>query len=85
MPCYGIRLMVLFLGAVACMAGGCGPKLTFYPVEGTVTKDGRPLRGIEVVFLADPNAGTVGPRATGMTDEAGHYRLRTENGEDGAV
>jgi len=52
-------------------------------VEGTVTKDGLPLRGIEVVFL--PDADTVGPRASGLTDEAGHYRLRTDNGDDGAV
>jgi hypothetical protein len=54
-------------------------------VEGTVTKGGIPLSGIEVVFLADPDAGTVGPRATGRTDEGGHYRLRTDHGEDGAV
>jgi hypothetical protein len=54
-------------------------------VEGIVTKDGIPLSGIEVVFLADSDAGTVGPRAAGRTDETGHYRLRTDEGEDGAV
>jgi hypothetical protein len=66
---------------------GCqrGPTWKLAPVEGTVTKDGRPLRGIEVVFLADPDAGTQGPQATGRTDEAGHYRLRTDNGDDGVV
>jgi prepilin-type N-terminal cleavage/methylation domain-containing protein len=55
------------------------------PVEGTVIKDGRPLRGIEVVFLADPDAGTQGPRAVSRTDEAGHYRLRTDNSDEGVV
>jgi hypothetical protein len=54
------------------------------PVEGTIfAKDGQPLSGIEVVFLPEP--GTSGPRSSGITDEAGHYRLRTDNGEDGAV
>jgi hypothetical protein len=36
-----------------------------------------------VVFL--PDTDTVGPRSTGLTDAAGHYRLRTGNGDDGAV
>jgi hypothetical protein len=54
-------------------------------VEGTVTKDGRPLPGVEVVFLADSDAGTMGPRSAGRTDEAGRYRLRTDDGEDGVV
>jgi hypothetical protein len=83
---YGLGLTMLFLGALAVTASGCGrTAFTFYPVEGTVTKDGRPLRDIEVVFLADPDTGTVGPRASGRTDEAGHYRLRTDRGEDGVV
>ena len=47
--------------------------------------NGISLSGIEVVFLADSEAGTVGPRATGRTDETSHYRLRTDDGEDGAV
>jgi hypothetical protein len=55
------------------------------PVEGTVTKGGRPLANVQVIFLADVEAGTQGPRTSGTTDESGHYRLRTENGDDGAV
>jgi hypothetical protein len=82
---YGLGLGMLFVGAVAFITSGCGSKFNFVPVEGTVTKDGRPLRDIEVVFLADPDTGTVGPRASGKTDEAGRYRLRTDIGEDGAV
>jgi hypothetical protein len=54
-------------------------------VEGTVTRAGRPLADIEVDFLADVEAGTQGPRARGMTDDAGHYRLRTDNGDDGGA
>ncbi len=78
-------LFVLLLGAFLVTTSGCEPRFNFVSVTGTVTKGGRPLRGIEVVFLADPAASTVGPRATGATDEAGHYRLKTDKGDDGAV
>lgn len=68
-------------------AAGCqrGPTWDLAPVEGTVTKNGRPLANLQVVFLAEPGAGPVGPRASGITDEAGRYRLRTDNGDDGTV
>jgi hypothetical protein len=79
--------VVLFcaLLVLTAAAGGCqrGPTWNLAPVEGTITKDGRPLQGIEVVFV--PDADTVGPRASGLTDEAGHYRLRTDHGDDGAA
>jgi len=82
-----INRVVLLCGllVLAAIAGGCqrGPAWDLTAVEGTVTKDGRPLRGVQVVFLPDTDA--VGPRSTGLTDEAGHYRLRTGNGDDGAV
>jgi len=72
---------------LAAASGGChrGPTWNLAPVEGTVTKGGRPLRGIEVVFLPDADAGTQGPRASSFTDEAGHYRLRNDNGDDGTM
>jgi hypothetical protein len=78
-------VLLCSLLALGAAAGGCRPGRTgnLALVEGTVIKDGRALRGIEVVFL--PDAGMGGPRAVSRTDEAGHYRLRTDNGEDGAV
>src|SRR5581483_11168197 len=86
---HSISRVVLWCGllALAAGSGGCrrGPTWNLAPVEGTVTKDGRPLAGIEVFFLTDLDAGTQGPRSSGTTDEAGHYRLRTDNGDDGAV
>ena len=83
---YGLGLTMLVLAALAVTISGCGrTEFAFHPVEGTVTKGGRPLRNIDVIFLADSEAGTVGPRASGTTDEAGHYRLRTDRGDDGAV
>ncbi len=82
-----ISRVVLLCGLLilATVAEGCqrGPGWNLAPVEGTVTKGGHPLANIEVVFLAD--AGTQGPRARGITDEVGHYRLRTDNGDDGTV
>jgi hypothetical protein len=75
------------LSALAAAAEGCqcGPTWNLAPVEGTITKDGRPLRGVQVVFLPDADADTQGPGASGFTDEAGHYRLRNHNGDDGTV
>jgi hypothetical protein len=84
-----ISRVVLWCGLLVLVAaiGGCqrGPTWNLAPVEGTVTKDGQPLHHIEVVFLADLDSGTQGPRSSGATDEAGHYRLRTDNGDEGTV
>jgi hypothetical protein len=75
------------LSALTAAAEGCqrGPAWKLAPVEGTITKDGHPLRGVPVVFLPDADAGTQGPGASGFTDEAGRYRLRNHNGDDGTV
>jgi len=73
--------------ALAAAAMGCqrGQTWNLAPVEGTVIKGGSPLKGIQMDFMPDIDAGTQGPRAGALTDEAGHYRLRTDNGDDGAV
>jgi hypothetical protein len=54
-------------------------------VEGVVTRDGKPLANVEVVFLPDPELGSKGPRAAALTDKDGHYHLRSDKGQDGAV
>jgi hypothetical protein len=86
---HSISRVVLWCGllALAATAGGCQRRQTWNlaPVEGAVTKGGRPLANVQVIFLADVEAGTQGPRASGRTDEVGYYRLRTDNGGDGAV
>jgi len=68
-------------------AAGCQsePSLRFAPVTGTVTRGGKPLAGVIVVFWTDADAGTPGPCSSGPTDAAGHYELHTEQGETGAV
>jgi hypothetical protein len=86
-PSISRRTILCGLLALAAAAEGCqrGKPWDLVPVEGTVTKNGRPLANIEVVFLADADAGTRGPRTSGTTDEAGRYRLRTDGGDTGAV
>jgi hypothetical protein len=73
------------LGVLAIVSAGCQSKPAFSPVEGTITKGGKPLVGVIVDFYPDP--GDLGPRSTSTpTDKAGHYRLRsTWGGDDGAV
>jgi hypothetical protein len=80
-------LLLCALLALTATTEGCqrGQTWDLAPVEGTVTKDGRPLAGVEVVFWADLDAGTQGPRSSDITDEAGHYRLLTDNGGNGVV
>jgi hypothetical protein len=64
-------------------AWGCGPpKVTFAPVEGVVSKGGKPLARVQVLFLADGD--TRGPRAIGIADAEGRYRLHTDAGQEGA-
>ena len=75
-------LLTLTPGAGCCQRGSTW---SLAPVEGTVTKDGRPLANIQVTFWADPAAGTQGPRTCSFTDAAGHYELRTDTGARGAV
>jgi uncharacterized protein DUF6795 len=73
------------LGLVILLAGaaGCDARRTPVPVSGTVTLDGKPVEGATVTFhlLDDDKDGRL---ATGQTDKAGAFRLKTGN-EDGAV
>jgi hypothetical protein len=71
------------------VAASCGcqrePAFEYAPVSGKVTKNGAPLSGVRVIFYADPEAGTRGPRAFARTNAAGEYHLHTDAGKDGAV
>src|SRR5206468_1991369 len=80
------RLVSVLVGVATLTAGmGCSRGPQFAEVNGTVTLNGRPLSDMEVVFLPDPAAGTVGPTSTAYTDEKGHYQLVTNKGQRGAV
>lgn len=83
-----IRLLPkLFVLVILASAPGCQrePPLQFAPVEGTVTLRGKPLANVVVVFWGDPEGGATMPLSSGATDAAGHYRLHTDQGDDGAV
>lgn len=68
------RLFPLALLVAGCSLGQPGSGLR--PVGGTVTHRGRPLAGVEVVFLpAAPGEGTRAGR--GLTDSGGRYALKT--------
>jgi hypothetical protein len=70
--------------AAACViaVSGCGGGRTTHPVSGKVAlADGQPLAGARVVF----DSVDKGVSAQGYTDEAGQYRLTTEEDGDGAV
>jgi hypothetical protein len=74
----------LTVAAVAALAIGCGdsgPKLV--PVSGTVTLDGKPLKGALVSFLPDTSNKT-GQAGEDVTGGSGNYRAMT-NGRTGLV
>lgn len=74
--------MALFVGLLA----GCGSEPEFATVEGVVTSSGKPLTGVEVSFLPDPERGNSGPRSVAYTDEHGRYKLWCERvDKEGAV
>ncbi|MCS6865324.1 MAG: hypothetical protein RMJ56_00715 [Gemmataceae bacterium] len=64
---------------------GCTTSPQLAEVEGTVTLDGKPIEGVRVEFMPDPEAGHSGPNSTGVTDAQGRFQLRCENQQNGAV
>jgi hypothetical protein len=67
----GVAFGLLAVGLVGC---GGGPQ--FAEVEGTVTRDGKPLERVQVEFHPDG----VGPRSQAVTDAAGKYVLKSDDG-----
>jgi hypothetical protein len=73
------------LALFGCSDGGAGAEgqVEVYPVEGTVKLSGSPLANVNVVYSpVDPE---VGRTATGRTNEAGEFTLRTYKPGDGAA
>lgn len=75
---------ILALGALGLLCvSGCGEEsdqVPVYKVSGTVTYNGEPIEGAQVVFIPVEQ----GPAATGTTDSDGKYQLTTYAAEDGA-
>ncbi len=70
---------ILCLATCGCgKAGASAPQLQELPVNGTVTLDGKPLAGAEIVFMTgEPPAAFAG-----KTKDDGAYRLQTVAGRE---
>ena len=77
---------VLLLVSLTVTAG-CQrkPQSQFVPIEGTLTRGGKPLADVIVVFWGDPDGESPLPPSSGVTDAAGHFRLHTDQGDEGAA
>lgn len=78
----------LLAGCIMAAIVGCGGgdgRLTVHPVEGVITRDGKPLANALVALhaKAKPSSGeSVAPN--GQTDENGLFKLSTYDANDGA-
>jgi hypothetical protein len=76
----------LLVTASLLAAAGCGgPPLVLAEVQGKVTLNGTPLSGVVVTFYPDGVGKDSPPYARGTTDDAGHYKLTTQDSKPGAV
>src|SRR5262245_58358957 len=57
---------------------GCGANQQLGQVDGVVTLDGQPLGNVLVVFV--PDGGRPVVRSAGVSDSAGKFQLKTEEG-----
>lgn len=74
------------LVALAPLLAGCwGPGFGISEVTGTVTLDGKPRRGLMVVFSPDDGGATTLPPAYGFTNDEGRYRAIRPGSKPGAV
>lgn len=54
-------------------------------VIGVVRNQGQPIDNVLVTYIPDPDAKTVGKRASGVTDKEGRYFLQCEDRQPGVV
>jgi len=76
--------LLISLWLLATLAG-CGSSAKLGQVSGVVRASGKPLAGVVVTFVPDGNETTPALRSLAQTDAEGRYRLRTEDGRDGAI
>lgn len=64
---------------------GCGGP-AMIPGTGSITLDGKPLAGVEIQFVPDPDKGPGGETATGQSDAKGGFTLKSNRiQKDGIV
>ena len=76
--------VILLLTACVLSGSGCSgdKKEKVVVVTGKVTRKDKPVAGMLVTFVPQPEAN--GNTSTGTTDENGEYKLKGPAGEDGA-
>ena len=68
---------MVLMGLIGCSRG---PEIA--EVEGTLSQGGKPLKNVRVEYWPEVD----GPKSTAVTDDKGHYILKTEDGKtSGAV
>ena len=84
------RFAVRVWPSCVCLAGllsvvGCGEaKIKRYPVNCSVTVDGKPAAGVMVIFCpVDGSPQLMRERPIGITDSEGKFQLTTLGGNDG--
>lgn len=64
--------------AAILLAAGCGKNgLRYAPVDGAITIDGKPIGRAEVVLTCDDVLIRPRPTTRGVTDDSGHFILRS--------
>jgi hypothetical protein len=66
---------------VGCGGGSTESALEVFPVKGTVTVDGEALQSVTVFF--DPQEGTKGTGAGGVTDASGNFSILYRDDREG--
>jgi hypothetical protein len=77
----GCLLAIGMLAAIGCGSRGSHLPKTV-PASGTVTLDGKPVDGAQVIFVP---AGEGATGAFGTTNASGHFSLRSYEEKDGAI
>ncbi len=79
---YRFAGLLVATGLLFVMGCGSSSEFPLAPVTGTVTQNGSPLVGVNVMFM--PQSGRGAPSG-GLTDESGKFSLQYNNGQVGAV
>jgi len=66
---FAITFLGLFL--ITTLLAGCGGDDRFATAQGTLTVDGKPIKGLEIVFEPQFSGGAP---SIGFSDERGHYQ-----------
>lgn len=75
----------MFVVAVLALSGCGDNEAKVTPAEGVVKIGGKPAANLSIQFMPDVMKGAKGPTSFATTDAEGKFRLKTYDGQDGAV